>query len=181
MTNEELIAAVADDANVPKVAAKCVLDALKNVVAQQLMHCSEVTLFGFGKFKLAVRKATEGRNPRTGEQIHIPMKRVAKFSAAKALTDRLNALLLAISILAAAVGSAQAQVTPNANQVTWIKAIDINGCLGFELGMSPTKYAIYRGDPTFENSMMNLYASFNAWMLGANSLATVVQQQVLVG
>ncbi|MCZ6591940.1 MAG: HU family DNA-binding protein, partial [Alphaproteobacteria bacterium] len=50
----------------------------------------EVRLIGFGTFSVANRKATTGRNPRTGETIQIPARRQAKFKAGKALKEAVN-------------------------------------------------------------------------------------------
>ena len=47
-------------------------------------------LVGFGTFSVARRKASEGRNPRTGEKIQIPASNQAKFKAGKGLKDSLN-------------------------------------------------------------------------------------------
>ena len=51
---------------------------------------TEVRLVGFGTFSVARRKASEGRNPRTGEKIDIPESNQAKFKAGKGLKDALN-------------------------------------------------------------------------------------------
>ena len=51
---------------------------------------TEVRLVGFGTFHVTKRRATTGRNPRTGEQIQIPASNQPKFKAGKALKDALN-------------------------------------------------------------------------------------------
>ena len=50
----------------------------------------EVRLVGFGTFSVAQRRASEGRNPRTGERIQIPASKQPKFKASKALKDAVN-------------------------------------------------------------------------------------------
>jgi DNA-binding protein HU-beta len=49
-----------------------------------------VRLVGFGTFSISNRRATEGRNPRTGEKIKIPASKQPKFKAGKALKDAVN-------------------------------------------------------------------------------------------
>jgi DNA-binding protein HU-beta len=55
-----------------------------------LANGSEVTLIGFGSFKITERAARTGRNPKTGEPIQIPASKVPTFKAGKALKDAVN-------------------------------------------------------------------------------------------
>ena len=64
-------------------AVDCVLD----TITKTLKKKEDVTLVGFGTFKVTKRKARIGRNPKTGEEIKIQAKNVPKFSAGKALRD----------------------------------------------------------------------------------------------
>ena len=61
-----------------------------NSVAKALKKGDEVRLVGFGTFGVSKRAATTGRNPRTGETIKIPARKVAKFKPGKALQDSVN-------------------------------------------------------------------------------------------
>lgn len=70
-------------------AAKSV-DAVFSNITSSLKGGNEVRLVGFGTFVVANRAATTGRNPRTGESIQIPAKKVPKFRAGKALKDKVN-------------------------------------------------------------------------------------------
>ena len=63
------------------------INALGNVIRDQLMAGGEVVVPGIGKFAVADRAARTGRNPQTGEAIEIAAKRVPTFSAAKVLKD----------------------------------------------------------------------------------------------
>lgn len=58
-----------------------------NFIGASLADGEEVSLPGFGKFKLFDKKAYTARNPQTGDPIDVPAKRVVKFKAAKALKD----------------------------------------------------------------------------------------------
>ena len=85
MNKGELIAAVANDANITKAQAQAAMDAFVSNVQKALKSGDKVTLVGFGTFSASTRAARMGRNPQTGQPIQIPKRRVAKFSAGKAL------------------------------------------------------------------------------------------------
>ncbi len=85
MNKGELIEAVANDANITKAQAQAAMDAFVSNVQKALKSGDKVTLVGFGTFSSSTRAARMGRNPQTGQPIQIPQRRVAKFSAGKAL------------------------------------------------------------------------------------------------
>lgn len=76
-----LVEKMALEADIPKVRAEKALDALLNGVEEALKTGDKVTLTGFGTFQAVDRKARRGRNPQTGEPIHIPARRAPRFSA----------------------------------------------------------------------------------------------------
>lgn len=65
------------------------LDAMLDVIGEELASGGEVRIHGFGVFKAVERKAREARNPKTGETIQIPAKRVVRFVPGKELKNRL--------------------------------------------------------------------------------------------
>ena len=67
-----------------------VLDAAGAVALATLKHGGDVPLPGLGSLKPTVRRAREGRNPRTGKPVKIPAKKAVKFTAHKALKEALN-------------------------------------------------------------------------------------------
>jgi DNA-binding protein HU-beta len=67
--------------------AQAAVDCVFDSITKALKKKSEVTLVGFGTFKVSKRKARKGRNPRTGEEIKIKAANVPKFTAGKALKD----------------------------------------------------------------------------------------------
>jgi len=81
-----LIDAIADKADLTKVAAKAALDAFTETVTKSLKKGDRVALVGFGTFSVSQRSARTGRNPRTGEPIKIKAKKVAKFKAGSELS-----------------------------------------------------------------------------------------------
>lgn len=90
MNKTELIAAIADQAEVSKKDAEKVLKAFTDVVAEELKNGGKVQLVGFGTFEVSERAAREGRNPLTGEAMQIAASKSPKFKAGKALKDMMN-------------------------------------------------------------------------------------------
>lgn len=91
MNQAELIAKVAEAAQVTKANAEEVVKALGEVAAGALVAGDDVTIPGVGKLSVTMRAAREGRNPKTGEALTIAAKRAPKFGASKMLKDALNA------------------------------------------------------------------------------------------
>ncbi len=85
MTKADLVAAVAKEAKIPKLAAEKAMNAFTGSVMKALKKGDKLTLTGFGTFSVAKRRARAGRNPQTGKEIKIPAARVAKFKAGKEL------------------------------------------------------------------------------------------------
>ncbi|MDJ0942048.1 MAG: HU family DNA-binding protein [Kiloniellales bacterium] len=90
MNKNDLIAAVADSTGLSKADSAKAVDGVFDSITGSLKKGTEVRLVGFGTFSVARRKASEGRNPRTGEPIQIPASNQAKFKAGKGLKDALN-------------------------------------------------------------------------------------------
>ena len=91
MNKTELVAAVAEQADISKKDAEKVLKAFVDVVTEEMKKGEKVQLVGFGTFEVAEREAREGRNPRTGETMTIAASKSPKFKAGKALKDAVNA------------------------------------------------------------------------------------------
>ena len=91
MNKTELIAAVAEQAELSKKDAEKAPKAFTDVIAAELVKGEKVQLVGFGTFEVSEREAREGRNPLTGEKITIAASKNPKFKAGKALKDMVNA------------------------------------------------------------------------------------------
>ncbi len=91
MNKTELVAAIADMAELSKKDAEKALKAFTDVVAEELKKGEKVQLVGFGTFEVSERAAREGRNPQTGETMPIAASKAPKFKAGKALKDMINA------------------------------------------------------------------------------------------
>ncbi len=87
VTKAQLVAMIAQNADLSKKDAEAAMDAFVDVVTTQLQKGNKVTLTGFGAFKTSARAARQGVNPKTGEKIQIPAMTVPKFTAGKALKD----------------------------------------------------------------------------------------------
>ena len=90
MNKQELIAAVADNAGLTKGDAVKAVEAVFDTISTALKKGDEVRLVGFGTFSLSKRKASTGRNPRTGEPMTIKASSQPKFKAGKGLKDHVN-------------------------------------------------------------------------------------------
>ncbi len=87
MTKAELIAQVAEEAQISKKAAAAAVGAFTDAVGAALKKGEKVTLVGFGTFSVAKRAARTGRNPQTGATIQIKASKAPKFKAGKALKE----------------------------------------------------------------------------------------------
>ena len=91
MNKAELVAQVAKDSDLSKEAAEKAVDSTFKNIEKALSGGDTVRIVGFGNFQVAHRKASTGRNPRTGAAVEIPASRVPKFRAGKALKEAVNA------------------------------------------------------------------------------------------
>ena len=90
MNKTELIAAVAEKAEISKKDAEKAVKAFTDAVAEELAKGGKVQLVGFGNFEVSERPAREGRNPRTAETMTIAASKTPKFKPGKALKDEIN-------------------------------------------------------------------------------------------
>ena len=91
MNKVELVAAMAEKAELTKVDAEKALKAFIDVVTEEMKNKGKVQLVGFGTFETTERAARTGRNPKTGETIEIGASTSPKFKPGKALKDAVNA------------------------------------------------------------------------------------------
>lgn len=90
MNKAELVSSIAEKSGLTKADSEKALNALLESVTQGLQGGDRIALVGFGSWTVEDRKARTGRNPRTGEEIQIPAKKVVKFKAGAGLTDAVN-------------------------------------------------------------------------------------------
>ena len=89
MTKSELIGQIASNAEISKTDADKAYDAIISAIKSGLKKDGSVPLTGLGTFKVAHRAARMGRNPSTGQSIHIPAKNVLKFKASKGIESEI--------------------------------------------------------------------------------------------
>ncbi|GGB35355.1 transcriptional regulator [Sphingomonas metalli] len=90
MNKQELIATVADTSGLARSDAARAVEAVFDAISASLKKGDEVRLVGFGTFSVSRRKASTGRNPRTGEPMSIKASTQPKFKAGKILKDSVN-------------------------------------------------------------------------------------------
>ena len=90
MNKTELIAKVAEEANMTKKDTERFLNSFIKVVEVSLAQGEPVAILGFGTFLARERSAREGRNPRTGEPLRIPAARVPVFRPGRNLRDSVS-------------------------------------------------------------------------------------------
>jgi len=89
MNKTDLVNEISKVVSTKKDAAE-VLDCVLSTIIDALKKEDSVSIIGFGTFKIIKRQARKGRNPKTGEEIKIKAKSIAKFIPGKALKDSVN-------------------------------------------------------------------------------------------
>lgn len=88
MNKNELAEKMAKNSGATKADALRIVDSILEVASEELNNKDgKLTLVGFGTFKTIIKKQKKGRNPRTGDTITIPQKRVVKFVPGKKLKE----------------------------------------------------------------------------------------------
>ena len=90
MKKVELVEAVAKETGLTKADATRAIDATFEAITGALKKGDKVPLVGFGTFAVSKRAARDGRNPQTGEKVHIAARKAVTFKAGSALTDAVN-------------------------------------------------------------------------------------------
>ena len=90
MTKVELIAAVANEANLTKKDAEAAVNSTLNAITNALKEGDKVTLVGFGTFEVRERPARKGRNPQTGEEITLDAHDVLAFRISRKFKAAMN-------------------------------------------------------------------------------------------
>ena len=90
LTKAALIEEVAHVAGLTKKRAEIIVDTVFGSIVETLHRGERVELRGFGSFRLRRREPRRGRNPRTGDRVEVPSKRVAYFKPGKELKELIN-------------------------------------------------------------------------------------------
>lgn len=90
MTKLELVRTVSRKSGTTREKAGLAIDALLEAITEELSASGKFTLSGFGTFTASTRKARVAVNPRTGEKMSYPARKVVHFKAGKTLKDRVQ-------------------------------------------------------------------------------------------
>ena len=90
MKKDDLARFVSEKAGITVKAAGEAINAVMEGISSSLERGDSVSLIGFGSLKVVQRSAREGRNPQTGEKMHIPASKSVKFTPGKALKARVQ-------------------------------------------------------------------------------------------
>lgn len=90
MTKADLVERVASQADMTKKDAEQLVEIIFDSITASLNRGEKIELRGFGSFRVRDRNSRKGRNPKTGEAVDIPAKRVAYFKPGKELKDLIN-------------------------------------------------------------------------------------------
>lgn len=90
MTKAELVEKVAEDIKLTKKQTEAIVNILFSSITEALSQGDKVELRGFGSFRIRDRNPREGRNPKTGDTVHIPAKKVPFFKAGKELREMVD-------------------------------------------------------------------------------------------
>jgi integration host factor subunit beta len=112
MTKADLIAVVADKLKFPWARAELLVDQIFSCMTQALQQGEGIEIRGFGSFTVREYKAYEGRNPRTGDTVHVKPKRLAFFKVGKELRERVNQGRAATAVPGGASANSQASNPP---------------------------------------------------------------------
>jgi nucleoid DNA-binding protein len=87
MNKKKLIDVVSKETGKTKIEIKEIIETALDIITKELVNGNSVRLVGFGNFEVRSRVAREGRNPQSGNKIHIPATKTPSFLAGKALKD----------------------------------------------------------------------------------------------
>lgn len=90
MNKGQLVDKIAEGADITKASAGRALNSLLTEITAELANGGNITLVGFGSFKVSARAARKGRNPQTGAEIQITASNTPGFKAGKSLKDAVN-------------------------------------------------------------------------------------------
>ncbi|NDF17461.1 MAG: HU family DNA-binding protein [Verrucomicrobia bacterium] len=90
MNKADLVNSVSEKTGLTKTKSNQVIDVVIETISESLKSGEKVTLVGFGTFTTSQREARRGRNPKTGQTLEIPAKKVPKFKPGTELSKNVN-------------------------------------------------------------------------------------------
>ena len=92
MTKADLVEEVVKVSNVSKKHAEIIVNTVFSSIIEALQQDDKIELRGFGSFRVRRRRSRQGRNPKTGDRVEVPEKRIPYFKPGKELKDLINGL-----------------------------------------------------------------------------------------
>jgi len=90
MTKADLVEEVVRAADVSKKHAETIVNTVFSSIVEALQKDDKIELRGFGSFRVRRRRSRQGRNPKTGDRVEVPEKRIPYFKPGKELKDLIN-------------------------------------------------------------------------------------------
>ncbi|MFH1655483.1 MAG: HU family DNA-binding protein [Candidatus Omnitrophota bacterium] len=90
MTKKDIVLKIADDTGIKQVEVKKVVQKTFDTIVESLVQLNKVELRNFGVFKIKERRARTGRNPRTGEVVPVPPRKVVVFKPGLEMKQRIK-------------------------------------------------------------------------------------------
>ena len=90
MTKADLVDAVSRVTELNRKDSEIIVESLFESIVKALKSGDKLEVRGFGSFRIRERRARQGRNPKTGEKVNVPEKRVPYFKPSKELKDLIN-------------------------------------------------------------------------------------------
>ena len=90
MTKAELVDAVSKVSDLTRKHSEVIVDAVFSSIIDALHKGEKIELRGFGSFRIRQRRSRQGRNPKTGEKVHVPAKKIPYFKPGKELKELIN-------------------------------------------------------------------------------------------
>jgi integration host factor subunit beta len=90
MTKADLVDEVIRVSSLSKKQAEIIVNTVFDSIVEALTHDDKIELRGFGSFRVRRRRSRQGRNPKTGERVAVPAKRIPYFKPGKELKDLIN-------------------------------------------------------------------------------------------
>jgi len=101
MTKADLVEEVARVSDLTKKHSETIVNTVFDSIIQALQRDDKIELRGFGSFRIRQRRSRQGRNPKTGDKVDVPAKRIPYFKPGKELKELINAAIEAAQATAA--------------------------------------------------------------------------------
>jgi integration host factor subunit beta len=90
VTKADLVEEVVRVSELSKKQAEAIVNTVFLAIVEALRHDDKIELRGFGSFRVRKRRSRQGRNPKTGDRVDVPAKRIPYFKPGKELKDLIN-------------------------------------------------------------------------------------------